>query len=235
MEKFKKKVQNSSNFYNESFVKFDFKLTEYNYLTIKKFFKGSLALELGPAIGQMTKYIVNDFSTLHLVEGSKTLLEQIPNYPNIIKHHSYFEEFKTDLKFDTIIMGHVLEHVEDPANILKCIHNWLSDDGVLIISVPNAKSIHRIVGVEMGILKNVYELNERDHDAGHYRVYDIDSLKKEANDAGFKVIHQGGIFFKPLSNMQIETNWNAEMIEGFFKISDMFPFNCAEIYIVCTK
>jgi 2-polyprenyl-3-methyl-5-hydroxy-6-metoxy-1,4-benzoquinol methylase len=129
----------------------------------------------------------------------------------------------------------VLEHIEDPVMVLSKIYNWLSDEGVLLVSVPNAKSIHRMVAVEMGLLKNEYELNERDHELGHYRVYDMSLLKKHLQDAGFSVVETGGVFLKPLSNGQIEKNWTAEMIEGFYKAGKYFPESCAEIFVVCTK
>jgi 2-polyprenyl-3-methyl-5-hydroxy-6-metoxy-1,4-benzoquinol methylase len=235
MNKYKDKVNESAKFYNDSFLSFDFKLTEFNYLTIKNYFKGKIALELGPAIGQMTKYLVPHFDKIHVVEGSKELLEQIPKYTNIIKHHSYFEEFKTDMNFDTIIMGHVLEHIEYPVEILKLVYKWLADDGVLVISVPNAKSLHRLAAVKMGLLGSEYELNERDHELGHYRVYDLQTLKRHAIQAGFKVFESGGIFLKPVSNKQIETNWDEKMINGFYKLGKSFPQNGAEIFIVCIK
>lgn len=233
MNNFKNKVDNSANFYNDSFLNFDLKLAEYNYLSLKPYFKGDLALELGPAIGQMTKYLVNDFKSLHLVEGSKNLIDQIPNYENVTKHHSFFEEFKTELKFETIIMGHVLEHIESPVELLKRIAHWLSDEGVFLISVPNAKSIHRLAAVKMELLKSIYELNERDHQLGHYRVYDLELLKKDILTAGFNIIDSGGIFYKPLSNGQIENNWDEKMINGFYELGKDFPENCAEIFVVC--
>ena len=235
MENFKKKVVESAKFYKNSFLKFDFKLNEYNYLTLKKYFKGDLAAELGPAIGQMTRFLVNDFKELHLIEGSKEVLDHIPNYKNVTKHHSFFEEFETKIKFDTIVMSHVLEHIKNPIEVLKSVKNWLSDEGVFIISVPNAKSIHRLAAVEMGILKNEYVLNERDHEVGHYRVYDIDSLKKDILLSGFQVIDSGGIFLKPLSNGQIDANWDEKMMDGFYALGKKFQDNCAEIFVVCSK
>lgn len=235
MDNYKYKVRESAKFYNDSFISFDFKLAEFNYLTIKDYFKGKVALELGPAIGQMTKYLAKHFDKLHVVEGSKELLRQIPNFINVIKHHSFFEEFKTDIKFDTIIMGHVLEHIKYPIEILKSVYKWLEEDGVLVISVPNAKSLHRLAAVEMGLLESEYDLNKRDYELGHYRVYDLQTLKRHATQAGFKVFESGGIFLKPVSNKQIEANWDEKMINGFYKLGKSFPQNGAEIFIVCIK
>jgi len=235
MDDIKKRVNDSSNFYRDSILGFDYQLAKFHFACLKPFFKGDIALELGPASGYMTELLVDEFKTLHLVEGSESLLNEIPNYQNIIKYHSLFEDFETTQKYDSIIMSHVLEHIENPSLILKKIYNWLSDDGIFLVSVPNAKSIHRMVAVEMGMLANEYELNSRDHELGHYRVYDMDILSTQMLDAGFKVIDKGGVFLKPLSNAQIENTWTPEMIEGFYKVGKYFQDNCSDLFMICSK
>jgi hypothetical protein len=45
----------------------------------------------------------------------------------------------------------------------------------------------------------------------------------------------GGVFFKPLSNGQIEEHWSKEMIQGFYELGKDFPGLSAEIYAVCAK
>jgi 2-polyprenyl-3-methyl-5-hydroxy-6-metoxy-1,4-benzoquinol methylase len=151
------------------------------------------------------------------------------------KYHSYFEEFIPSRSYDTIIMSHVLEHIEYPVEVLSKVKEWVSDDGVVIISVPNAQSLHRKAAVHIGLLGSVYELNERDHQLGHYRVYDLESLVKDVLKAGFYVTHSGGIFLKPLSNGQIQENWNDSMIDAFYKLGKELPQNCAEIYVILKK
>lgn len=47
--------------------------------------------------------------------------------------------------FDCIICGDVLEHLRDPASALERIRGWLSDDGVLVASIPNTRH-HSVVG-----------------------------------------------------------------------------------------
>jgi 2-polyprenyl-3-methyl-5-hydroxy-6-metoxy-1,4-benzoquinol methylase len=48
-------------------------------------------------------------------------------------------EFK-NVKFDVITLWHVLEHVENLSEYISTLHNLLSDEGRLIIAVPNFKS-----------------------------------------------------------------------------------------------
>ncbi|MDB0055421.1 class I SAM-dependent methyltransferase, partial [Bacteroidia bacterium] len=208
---------------------------EFGYNTIKPFFRGKKALELGPASGFMTKNLVNDFEKLDLIEGSNELLDQIPNYENVIKTHSLFEDFETTELYDTIIMAHVLEHIENPVAILEKVHSWLSDSGVFIVSVPNAKSLHRLAAVKMGLLTSEYQLNSRDHQLGHYRVYDLETLENHAKEANFQILNKGGYFLKPISNGQIDNHWDESMIEAFYNLGFDFEENCAEIYLVCQK
>ena len=235
MDDIKKRVDDSSNFYRETILGFDYQLATFHFACLKPFFRGDFALELGPASGYMTKLLVDEFKTLHLLEGSDSLLNEIPDYQNVTKYHSLFEEFETTQKYDSIIMSHVLEHIESPSFILKKIYNWLAEDGIFLVSVPNAKSIHRLVAVEMGMLASEYELNARDHELGHYRVYDMDTLSSHMVEAGFKVMDKGGVFLKPLSNGQIENSWTPEMIEGFYRAGKYFPDNCSDLYIICSK
>jgi SAM-dependent methyltransferase len=234
MNDLQKKVFDSAKFYGKSFLPFDYILADYGFKTIKPFFKGETALELGPASGFMTKLLVKEFKTLDLVEGSADLLNEIPDHPNVTKHCSFFENFSTDQLFDTIIMSHVLEHIADPVFVLSKVKTWLKNDGVLIISVPNAKSLHRLAAVEMGLLKSPYELNERDHQLGHYRVYSLDILQDDILKAGFTIVEKGGYFLKPVSNGQIESHWTREMIDGFYKLGQKFSDHCAEIFVVCS-
>jgi hypothetical protein len=114
------------------------------------------------------------------------------------------------------------------------VKNMMKSETLLAIGVPNAKSIHRLAAVEMSFLKSIYELNERDHELGHHRIYDFDLLEKDIVDAGLKARDKIGVFFKPLSNKQINETWTNDMIEGFYKLGFQFRENAAEIYIIAT-
>ena len=219
-------------YYNNGLLEFDRRLAYYAYQQFKPYFKNKTCLELGPATGYMTCHLLNDFKEVTAVEGSLNLLEQIPDHPSLVKVHSLFEEYEPGKKFDTIIMSHVLEHIFDPVALLKWIKGWLADDGVFIVGVPNARSFHRLAAVEMGLLETIYTLNERDRALGHYRVYDMDSLRKDAESAGYKVNDTGGIFIKFLSNAQIEQFLNDDILDAYFKLSNSFKQNSAEIFLV---
>lgn len=224
-----------TDFYLNKQLNIDKMLIKYRYQSEKNFFKGQSCLEMGPADGIMTEELVNDFKIIHIVDGDKKLLDTIKDFDNLTKFHSWFENFEPTQKYDTIIMEHILEHVSDPENILKKVKQWLSNDGIIIAGVPNAKSMHRLAAVKMGLLKTEYELNPRDISQGHQRVYDINSFQKEFISLGFKIIHKGGVFMKFLANSQIEETFDESMINAFYELGFDFPENTADIFIVATK
>jgi 2-polyprenyl-3-methyl-5-hydroxy-6-metoxy-1,4-benzoquinol methylase len=223
---------NFISFYNNILQGVDLKLAYYGYLQFKPYFKGKTCLELGPATGYMTQYLLNDFEELTVVEGSLHLLNQIPDHSKLVKIHSLFEEFDPGKKFDTIVMSHILEHIEQPVPLLNRIRQWMHKDTVFILGVPNAKSFHRLAAVQMGLLKTEYEMNERDRALGHYRVYDMQSLTADAKAAGFQVRDSGGIMLKFLSNNQIEKTMDDAVIDAYFKLGNAFKENSAEIFLI---
>lgn len=103
----------------------------------------------------------------------------------------------------------------------------------MIVGVPNAHSLHRLIGVKMGLLADPTELNERDRSVGHRRVYTPDSFAQELKDARLRVIHLGGVFLKPLSNQQIQDTWDDALKEAFYELGMDFPRHAAELFAVC--
>ena len=199
-----------ANFYQNEKLGFDIKLVERGYSTFKPFFYGSTCLELGPATGYMTRFLVNSFSSVTAVEGSKILVDQIPDYSNLKKVNCFFEEFDPTEKFDTIIINHVLEHLKDPVAILKKAYDWLNDKGVCIVGVPNAKSFHRLAAVKMGLLDSEYDLNQRDFELGHYRIYDLELLKSHLSQSASLVFPNQREFhriFQPLLRQIVKFEW----------------------------
>ena len=64
------------------------------------------------------------------------------NEPSLTLLRKPFEDAREELgKFDVITLWHVLEHVKKPAVLLSALASHLTEEGVLVISVPNFKSV----------------------------------------------------------------------------------------------
>ena len=103
--------------------------------------KGSV-LELGPAEGLMTEKLEQSFNNVSVVDGSSIFCDQLKaRLPSVKVYNSYFEAFECDEQFDNIVLGHVLEHVDDPVFVLNHIKTFLKPGGLIFAAVPNARSI----------------------------------------------------------------------------------------------
>lgn len=197
---------------------------------------GGSVLELGPAEGLMTERLLNEFSDVTVVEGSsefcKLLLEKFDDLEVI---HSFFEDFNSQKTFDNIILGHVLEHVDDPLLVLKHIKKFLSPGGIIFCAVPNSASLHRQAAVLLGLLETEASMSELDIHHGHQRVFNPSLLKDVFSSADLSIKNFGGYWLKPVSNAQIEESWTSEMLGAFMILGERYPEIAGEIYVVACR
>ena len=184
-------------------------------------------LELGLGHGYSTNLFANYFRSHIVLDGSKAVIENFTQkYPNckakIIE--TYFEEFDTDERFDVIVMGFILEHVDDPLQIMRKYKKFLKPGGKLYIAVPNAESLNRRLGNLAGDLIDIKELSKHDFILGHQRYYSEKSLKEDIKLAGLKVCKMEGIFLKPLASSQIQSlQLKDKYIDALCKLGINYP------------
>lgn len=211
------------------------KTIEYSFDILKRYLKAGTdsILEMGPAEGVMTDFLVPLAKDITIVEGSELFASDLKRrYPKADIHCSLFEDFHPEKKYDVIVMGHVLEHVEDPVAILEKAKDWLDDDGFIFAAVPNAHSIHRQAAVLMGLQEKENSMSELDWYHGHRRVYNIEEFNEDFMNAGLKIRKCGGYWLKPVSDRQIEESWTPEMLKAFMVLGESYPEIAAEIYII---
>jgi len=197
--------------------------------------RGTSALEVGCGEGYVTREFSRGFERVVAVEAATEYAEAVQNLglPNVEVVNCLFEDFATPDRFDTIVISHVLEHVIDPVGLLRKCSALLQKDGVVLVAVPNAGSLHRRVGVQLGVLDTVETLSEADVRIGHRRVYDEESLRRDLESAGLRVIELRGHFLKPLSNAQM-AQLPAEVQTAFLRIGDDLPAELGtELFAEC--
>jgi 2-polyprenyl-3-methyl-5-hydroxy-6-metoxy-1,4-benzoquinol methylase len=208
-------------------------MIRYTAEVFGRHWRSGRCLELGPAEGLMTDILDATFSDLTVVDGSEQFCSSLRRrFPNADVQCSLFEDFEPDRQFDTIVLSHVLEHVECPKALLESVRRWLAPHGAVYAAVPNARSIHRQAAVLMGTLPSEHSLNETDHHHGHRRVYGPEAFRNEFLAAGFKIRVFGGYWLKPLSNAQIDASWTPEMLKAFMQLGERYPDIAAEIYVI---
>ena len=208
----------------------------YSFRIMQRHLTGNTILEMGPAEGVMTELLASTGKALTLVEGSELFCQSLATrFPKARVVHSLFEEFRPEGRFDNIILGHVLEHVEDPVAIVACAAAWLAPGGRILAAVPNSRSVHRQAAVLMGLLPHEEALNEMDLHHGHRRVFNPESFRRCFLAAGLAIEVFGGYWMKPLSNRQIEASWTPQMLDAFMQLGERYPDIAGEIYVVAGR
>lgn len=149
----------------------------------------------------------------------------------------FVENVVTDVNFanvDLCICAGLLHEVEHPGQILLAAKKSLSKDGVLHISVPNAKSFHRMLAVEMGLIPSPYQFSDRNVTLSQYHVFDAASLHSLVDDVGLDSMDAGGYLFKPFTHSQMEKvieDVGEEVLEGLWHMGAKYSELASEIFL----
>lgn len=185
-------------------------------------------LELGIGHGYSAETFSENFDDYTVIDADEELIEkyQSEHMDSGIKFKkAFFEEYETQQKWDVIVIGFVLEHVDNPVEILKKYGGFLKDSGRMFISVPNAESLHRRFAYEAGILKDMTQLSDTDIRFGHKRYYSKESLINDIEAGGLILKRIEGIWMKPFTTSQIISLKLSEDIlrEGMVKAAHGYP------------
>jgi SAM-dependent methyltransferase len=210
-------------------------LNWYPYRMIARFQHVPSLLELGLGHGYTAKIFAGACDRHVIVEGSSVVIGQFrettPEFRGEIVE-AYFEDYTSNETFDIIVMGFILEHVDDPDLILTRYRQFLKPGGKLYVAVPNAKSLNRRIGLELGLIDDIYSLNANDLALGHQRQYCRDTLRYVVERTGYRVTYEEGIYLKPLplSVLRKLDNFEANL-QAMLRVGIGFPDLCVGLFV----
>lgn len=223
---------------------FDFDVMHpYMIKSFEPFFKNGSLLELGSFKGDFTQRFLAHFDDVTCVEASgEAIKEAKRKLGDRVKFvHSLFETAALPKRYDNIVLTHVLEHIDDPVQVLKRINDeWLAEGGRLFLVCPNANAPSRQIAVKMGLITHNAAVTPAEAAHGHRCTYSLDTLERDAMAAGLTVAHRSGIFFKALANFQwdrlLQTDIvSREYLEGCYQLGQQYPDLCASIFLLCER
>lgn len=230
----------TDNFYTLPFEPIQSKYRRETVLREIKKIKPQNLLEIGCGNAPLFIDLPDNASTV--IEPSRIFAQNaklaIRNRSNVTVHECLIEDFIADAEiFDMIIASCVLHEVPNALKFLSSIHRLCIDNTILHINVPNARSLHRLLAVAMGLISNPFETSETQQLMQQRPIpYDLQSLKLEVEQAGFNIIDQGGIFLKPFTHKQMQYLvdsgfFSYSMLEGLAELGNHLPELCSEIWI----
>lgn len=195
--------------------------------------KGDSLLELGLGHGYSTTRFASHFTQHVVIDGSTEIITQFQRkYPECRAQivHQLFESYETTERFDSIVMGFILEHVDDPAAILCKYRKFLKPGGSVFVTVPNAEALNKRFGHDAGLIRDLYALGPGDIQLGHQRVFSVATLEALANEQGYKSIHVEGIFLKPITTDQIkQLKLSPAILNAMMTVGVNYPELCVGI------
>lgn len=199
--------------------------------------KSPAVLELGFMDGQWTDEFLERGCTVDVVEGARRMADfaraKYSATPGVVVHHCLFEEFEPTRKYDTILMGGMLKHLNDPGLLLRRSTGWLNEGGVLIATTPNPRSLHRRIGTYMGILEIPEQLTETDRAVANLRHYDRYSFRALLEQNGYAVTHLATSMLRLVSGDKM-ADWDDSLLDALDKIADELQDYGWYIYAIAT-
>lgn len=224
-----------------------FRLRKIHEIALEDFLSDTKrVLEVGPGYTSLSSDLWID-SHWTLLEPSQELfiynLKKFQNSQNIQIHNCSIEDYLDTCEassFDMVMLSSVLHELNDPINILTGISNILSENGKVLIVVPNNQSVHRQFGVVLGKLEDTNSQTETEKLMQQKTNYSISSLQELILKVGFKVVYVSTSFVKPNTHKRMQEWLDQEILSNqdldyLYDLSFAFhPFN-AEIYMVIEK
>jgi len=216
---------------NDELINFELSnYRKYQFELISKYI-GKNILEVGAGDRGFTNQIVKNISNIDRlisIEPSPTLKKIYENKYKLPDFVKTTEDNLFDLKpetyglFDTIILIHVLEHVEQDREAVSHLHSLLAPGGKILIEVPAIQSL----------------FSQHDIMIGHYRRYNKINFKQMVDNKLFeikKLWYQdaigmiGSLIFFKLKKVKLKSDEGINLVKNQGKFYD--KFHCCPIKI----
>ena len=137
-------------------------------------------------------------------------------YPHIITFQkATIEDLSPDERFDIIVMADVLEHLENPGDLLREARRRLDEGGLILASIPNGygpfeienaldkrgclapsywifRMLSRLKPIFSGGKRAIYNLAETPYafECGHVQFWTLNRFKKLAEKCGMRIVER---------------------------------------------
>lgn len=196
-------------------------------------------LEIGCGLEPLFQFV--DDAVFTIVEPSPEFVgnaRRIAGERDVALIESFFETaaaFLAGRRFDFVVASSLLHEVSDPAALLAAIRS-LCDAGTTVhINVPNVRSFHRLLALEMGIIDDLFEESETERRFQRHTRFDSHSLARMLGDCGFRILDSATYFIKPFTHAQMDTlmqsgAFSPAVINGLDRMTRYLPDMGCEIY-----
>lgn len=190
-------------------------------------------LELGCATGLMTAPLAARAQRVVAVDHASAFLVRARgrDLPNVSFVEHDIASLELAERFHHVVLANVVHEVPDTSRLFATAAAHLVAGGLLHVTVQNPRSIHRLVGRELGQIDRLDQLSARGEQLDTIRILDVADLETLGEVAGLRVLCRAGIMLKPLPNDLMATLPD-HVLEGFVRAARHLPDHAAMNYVV---
>ena len=137
---------------------------------ILKLVEGKNVLDVGCGSGRLSKTLLEKGYSVVAIDNDWKAVE-IAKKKGIMAFASDINDWQTAEKFDCIILGDVLEHIEDDKSAMRKVHAMLKPNGCIVVNVPSYQVL----------------FGKHDTALGHKRRYSNKELKTKLKESSFTI------------------------------------------------
>ena len=117
-------------------------------------------------------------------------------------------------KFDVVLLLDVLEHLRGPAIVLDRVRDVLSEEGFVVISLPNIAH----AAVKLQLLEGKFTYTEEGLlDSTHLRFFDLDNVTALLDEAGFEMFDLARVT-REVTNTEIPVDISTSSVDLLAKV-----------------
>jgi len=153
---------------------------------IHKYSKGKTLIDYGCGSGDLVNYASSKGWNVTGYDSSKIARDASFKKYGIEIHHPEKLSDLPPASIDTITLWHVLEHIENPSDLLSSLKTVLNDNGCIFVAVPNINSFdakfYKSFWAALDVPRHLYHFN-------------TNSLTRLCEKEGYNVIYSKGLIF----------------------------------------
>jgi SAM-dependent methyltransferase len=209
-------------------------------------YKPKRILEVGCGQDSLFNHYKN-FDLFAVIEPSDTFYlkaqSEAGSVSNIRVFHGLVEDhcqLLNSLNFDFVIVSSLLHEIDDTKMLLDSIKTISHQNTIIHFNVPNARSFHRYLALEMGLIKDVFEKSEMQKTMQQNHTFDIENLTNILKDHNFTIIDSGSYFIKPFTHSQMQNIIDLGLLpknflDGLYALTTYMPDLGSEIFVNVKK
>jgi len=207
----------------------------YRKEIIKRYIENRCVLDLGflgendnEKFSPLHEFILKNAKEVYGVDINKKRIEElkIEGYNVVWDDIQEFRNLKElNKKFDVVVAGEVIEHLENPGLFLDNIKQFLKDEGILILTTPNMLSLrHMLRHILFGQESPYWKDRESEIKYGHVVGFSKMLLENLLLRKGYKIMEIG----YTIKDEYCGIRGNVEKL-----ISKLFPRLAPQMFAVC--